>query len=166
MCGGHSSTIIRNRMTPSPKPIEGASRPAPTPMVLAICGDPVVGQALTLLLRSSLYDTRFLPTSSLSEPGSLEDVHLLLLTPMWESNAERRQAILASLGGASGTAQTPILELTTSSGGTRNGEARVRQEHMVPWPCSTEELERRIQAALLADSGTANGLPRPAGPHG
>ena len=153
-------------MTPSPQPIEEASRPASTPRVLAICGDPVVGQALALLLRSPLYDTRFLPTSSLSEPGSLEDVDLLLLTPMWESNAEHREALLASLKGASDTAQIPILELITSSGETRNGEARVGPQHTVSWPCSTKELERRIQAALLADPARADDLLRATEPHG
>jgi hypothetical protein len=112
-----------------------------------------------LLLGSSRYDVRFLPASSLSEPGSLEGVRLLLLAPTWELNTERREELLASLRGASGAAEAPILELTSSVGESRNGEVRVEPEHMVPWPCSTEELERRIQAALFAD---AEGLRRPA----
>jgi hypothetical protein len=115
-------------------------------MVAAICGDPVVGRTLALLLRSSHYDARFLTTSSLGERGSLEGVRLLLLTPTWELDAEHRESLLASLRGAS---EAPILELTSAA---RNGEARARPEHTVPWPCSTEELERRIQAALLADA--------------
>ncbi len=107
-----------------------------------------MGRALALLLRSSLYDARFLTTSSLSDPGSLEGVRLLLLTPTWELDADRRAALLASLRDASDAAEAPILELTSSP--ERNGHTHLRPEHMVPWPCSTEELERRIQAALLA----------------
>jgi hypothetical protein len=139
---------------------EGTLCQSSGPIVLAVLGNPVAGRALALLLRGPGYDARFLPASSLSEPGSLQDVGLLLLTPMWESNAERREALLASLRGASGSAETPILELTTSSKASRNGGARVQPEHMVPWPCSPEELERRIQTALLAGPGRADDPPR------
>jgi hypothetical protein len=132
--------------------------------VLAICGDPVVGRALALLLRSRLYEVRFLPVSSLSEPGALEGVRLLLLTPTWDLDAQRREALLASLRGASAATHAPILELTSSSGEARNGEARFRTEHTVPWPCNTEELERRIQAALLAAPEGSNGHVRSAAP--
>ena len=129
----------------------------PAQTVLAICGDPVVGRALALLLRSRLYEVRFLPVSSLSEPGALEGVRLMLITPTWDLDPERRAALLASLRGASAAAHAPILELTSTSGETRNGEARFRPEHTVPWPCTTEELERRIQAALLAAPEGSNG---------
>jgi hypothetical protein len=128
-------------------------------MVVAICGDPVVGRTLALLLRGSLYDARFLTTSSLGEPESLEGVRLLLLTPTWELDADRREALMASLRDASDAAKAPILELTSSFGGARNRHAQLRPDHIVPWPCSTEELERRIQAALIT---YPNGLPRPA----
>ncbi len=129
----------------------------PAKTVLAICGDPVVGRALALLLRSSLYDARFLTASSLGEPASLEGVRLLVLTPTWELDAEGRAALVASLRGASAAAAAPILELTSSTGEARNGEARLKPEHTVPWPCTTEELERRIQAALLAAPAGSNG---------
>lgn len=129
-------------------------------MAVAVCGDPVVGRALVLLLGGPRYDVSFVPDSSLVEPGALEGIELVLLTPTWELNGEGRDALLASLRNAPGAAATPILELT--SGGTQNGEVRVGTEHSVPWPCSTEELERRIQAALLADPGDSNGLARPA----
>lgn len=133
-------------------PIEQPRDPAPARVILAVCGDPVVGRALVLLLQGSLYDVRFLPTSSLGESAGLEDVQLLLLTPTWELNAERREALLTSLKGASEDAEMPVLELSSSSGDPRNGGTRSRQEHRVPWPCSTEELERRIKAALRAAS--------------
>jgi hypothetical protein len=38
------------------------------PITLAICGDPVVGRALLVLLRSPRYEVRLLSVSSLSEP--------------------------------------------------------------------------------------------------
>ena len=128
-------------------------------MVVAICGDPVVGRALALLLGGSNYDARFVHTSSLSEPGSLEGVRLLVLTPTWELDADSREVLLASLRDASEAAKAPILELTSSIGGARNGHARLRPDHIVSWPCSPEELERRIQVALLTDP---DGLPRSA----
>jgi len=121
---------------------------ASAPTVLAICGDPVVGRALALLLKSKLYEVRFIPASSLSEPRSLEGVNLLLLTPTWELDAESREALLASLRDASDTVETPVLELSSSVGEVRHGATRARPEHVVPWPCSTEELGRRIQSAL------------------
>lgn len=128
-------------------------------MVVAICGDPVVGRTLALLLRGSLCDARFLTTSSLTDPGSLEGIRLLLLTPTWELDADHREDLLASLRDASDAAKAPILELSSSFGRARNGHARFRPDHIVSWPCSTEELERRIQAVLLADP---DGLPRSA----
>ena len=144
------STIMGGGMTaPRRQPIEETLYAgSATTIVVAVCGDPVVGRALVLLLQSPRYDARFVPTSSLSQPGSLEGVQLVLLTPMWELNGEGHDALLASLRGALGAAEAPILELTSSSRGARNGEVRVGPEHTVPWPCSTEELERRIHASL------------------
>jgi hypothetical protein len=128
-------------------------------MVVAICGDPVVGRVLALLLRSSLYAARYLTASSLSEPGAVEGVRLLVLTPTWELDADGCEALVASLRGASNAAEAPILELTSDPRGARNGHARLRPDHIVSWPCSPEELERRIEAILLADP---DGLPRSA----
>jgi hypothetical protein len=162
MCRGRSSTIIRCGMrAPRQQPIEETPYPASaTTIGVAVTGDPVVGRALVLLLQDPRYDVRFVPTSSLSEPESLKDIQLVLLTPMWELNGEGHDALLASLRGAPGAADTPILELT-SSGGARNGEARLGPEHTVPWPCSTEELERRIQATLFAAPGCSDSLAKP-----
>ena len=155
------SSIIYARMTvPRRQPIEDTPYPASARTVfVAVCGDPVVGRALVLLLQGPRYDARFVPASSLGELGALEGVGLVLLPPTWELNGEGRDTLLAALRGALGAAEAPILELTSSfSNGTRIGEVRARPEHTVPWPCSTEELERRIQAALLADPGGSNVL--------
>ena len=51
---------------------------------LAICGDQVVGQALTLLLRGSGYEAQFVPPPALlasSEPFLPKGTDLLVLTP-------------------------------------------------------------------------------------
>ena len=74
-------------------------------------------------------------------------------------------AVVAPCGGRScrGAAEAPILELSYSfSKATRTAEVRVGPEHTAPWPCSTEELERRIQAALVVDPGGSDGLAEPA----
>jgi hypothetical protein len=128
----------------------------------------VVGRALVLLLQGSNYDVRFLPVSFLSEPRALEDVRLLLLTPMPGLSDVRRKAFLASLKEALDAAETPILELIASKG-AQGGETPVGSECCaVAWPCSTQELERRIEAALSVNSGVdrtarRGRLPEPGG---
>ncbi len=125
--------------------------PGSAPVALGVCGDPVIGRALVLLIQSFRYDARFLPVSSLREPGALEGIRLLLLTEV--SSPGCREALLASLENiASGAAEIPILKLVTSSEGTRDGAASVELRGVVPWPCSIEELEHRIEAALLGGS--------------
>jgi len=114
---------------------------------LAVCGEPAVGRALVLLLRGSGYDARFLPASSLDASGALASVRLLLLAPGLGSS--RRGALSKVLENVSdGTAKMPVLRLVASPEEARErGEA---PERVVLWPCSTEELKRRIEAALLA----------------
>jgi hypothetical protein len=165
MRGGRRPSIMCARMAASRRqPIEDTLHPAAAGTVfVAVCGDPVVGRALVLLLQGPSYDVRFVPASSLGERGALEGVGLVLLTPTWELNGEGRDALLAALRGAPGAAEAPILELTSSfSNGTRTGDVQVGPEHTVPWPCSTEELERRIQASLLAGPGGSNTVAKPA----
>ncbi len=115
----------------------------PVSVDLAVCGEPIVGRALVLLLQGSGYNTRFLSIASLNEPGSLEDIRLLLLTPTPGLSTERRKVLLTSLRDM----EIPVLELVISEGRTGK-EARDGSERAVLWPCSTEELERRIEATL------------------
>ena len=124
------------------------------PSTLAVCGDPVVGRALALLLRGPRYDARFLPVSSLNEPGVLEDVRLLLLTPTPESSVGYHETLVASLRDEAAAAKIPIMELVVSPEKTRNGKAQ--DDRLVPWPCRTEELKRRIEAVLLATTSRAS----------
>ncbi len=126
--------------------------PGSAPVALGICGDPVVGRALVLLLQSSDYDARFLTALSLHEPGALEGIQLLLLT---EVNSPRcREAILTWLENmARGVAEVPILKLVAYSEGTRDEATSAGLRGVVPWPCSIEELARRIECALLSGCG-------------
>jgi hypothetical protein len=125
-------------------------------MALVVCGDPVVGRLLVLLLEDSGYEVRFLPRLSLNESGALERVRLLLLTPTPELSSERRAALLASLKDIQEAAGLIVLELVTPSEERRREEvpddSRGDSWHLVPWPCRFPELKRRIEAALLANS--------------
>jgi hypothetical protein len=125
-------------------------------MTLAVCGDPVVGRLLVLLLEDSGYGARFLPRLSLDEPGALEGVRLLLLAPTPELSGKRREALLASIKDIQEAAGLIVLELVTLSEERRREEARDESRggswHLVPWPCRIPELKQRIEAALLADS--------------
>jgi hypothetical protein len=112
---------------------------------LGICGDPIVGQALTLLLRGSGYKVRFLLTQSFWEPQALKDVRLLVLTPTPQLSIERRNALVTSLKETSEAGKLPVLELVTSLEARRE-EAGNESWHMVPWPCRTGVLEWWIEA--------------------
>lgn len=127
---------------------EAMRRPAPGQGTLVVCGDPVVGRALVLLLKGSGYDVRFLPVSSLNEPGSLAGAGLLLLTLTPGLSDERREMLVASLANGAGAAGIPILELVASADEEWSGGARVGLGEAVPWPCSTQDLERRIESSL------------------
>ncbi len=121
----------------------------PIPLV-AICGDPIIGRALVLLLRSSRYNAMFLPDQSLQEPGILQDVELLLLCSTLELGTNHRVTLLASLRAKIGAATTSIIELVGVTQETRSDQGQGDgSTHMVPWPCTIQELERQIEAALL-----------------
>ena len=130
-------------------------------ITLAVCGDPIICRALVLLLQDFSYYVKFLPASYFGEPGSLEDVQILLLTP--ERNTERREATLASLERRADMAAIPTLELVAAFEGRRERRRKPAWlQRKVPWPCSTDELKRYIEAALSDDS--ENGSNR--SPHG
>lgn len=114
---------------------------------VAVFGDPVVGRALALLLRGPRYDTRFLSAFSPGELGSLKGIRLVLLTPTPGWSATRREClVVAAMDGG-----IPILELVTSFVRYAHGEGGVEAGcGTIPWPCSTEELERRIEDALCS----------------
>lgn len=153
MRGGAERVIIsamdddREHRAPPSRGADSAARPDYTaPVSLAVCGEPVVGRTLVLLLQGPRYDARFLDASALSEPGALEGVRVVLLTPSFSSTW--REVLAAALEDApGGGARIAVLKLAATP------EETVGPEHEVPWPCSTAELKRRIEAALLAGSG-------------
>lgn len=138
--------VKTSRMNPSKD--EGISDQGTDPITLAIWGDPVVAQALALLLRSSGYDTRILSESSLSNPKVVKGVKLLLLTPTPTLKSEQRKAFLASLSNVRKITKIPVLELISFPGETREGETQDELWYRLPWPCRTEKLEQWIEATL------------------
>ena len=122
------------------------------PIALSRWGDPIVDHALVLLLRSSGYEVRVLPASSLNEPRALEGIRLLLLTPPTLTLSPlQRKDLLTTLRDTVKDAGIPVLELITSSL-KRRDEARDESWYMMPWPCRIEELEKKIEAASMEKS--------------
>jgi hypothetical protein len=120
------------------------------PSGMVISGDLFGSRILELLLRESGYQAKFMPISSLNEPGSLEDVQLLVLTPTRELTTEDRMALLVSLKERPRDMGLVVVELVTLSD-ERRAEEEAQEElpsHKVLWPCRIEELEQRIEAAL------------------
>ena len=114
------------------------------PSGIVISGDPLASRILALLLQDSSYQAKSLPIASLNESGLLEDVQLLLLTPTQALSTEDRKALLASLKEMPRETELIVMELIREE-----EEAQEVQTHKVPWPCKMDELERRIEAALL-----------------
>ena len=121
-------------------------------VILSVWGDPIVGQALVLLLRGSGYEAKFVPALPSSELPLLKDIQLLLLTPTPQLSAEERETLLASLlrRNTSGTTKLRVLELVVPSEETQEGRMRNAAWHEVPWPCRLETLEQHIEAAVFA----------------
>ena len=114
------------------------------PPTIAILGaDTVVRLALSGFLEDSGYHTRLLEAKSTwAVDQLLVGADLLLLTPGLDEGVH--QALLA----AAEKRGIPAVNLST----TAATEELQRAEMIlsVPWPCKTEELMDRIEAALLA----------------
>jgi hypothetical protein len=111
---------------------------------IAILGaDPVVENALTLLLEGSGYNTKIGQESptALAADGLLDGVDLLLLAPDLSSGV--RDVLLSVVRGNPKTAAMPVLTLSTALKETLSD-----QTGMVPWPSRWEDLRRAIEAAL------------------
>ena len=121
---------------------------------MVVSGDPFGSRILALLLRGSGYRAEFLPVWSLNEPGALEDVQLLVLTPTWALlSTEERKALLASLSQMTRDTGLIVIELITLSEERRaeeeeEGPQELQSHKKVLWPCRIDELEQRIGAAL------------------
>ncbi len=133
-------------------------REAPTderasgPSSVVVSGDPFASRILALLLRDSGYRAEFSSIWFLNEPGALEDVQLLVLTPTWALlSTEERKALVASLREMPRDRGLMVMELVSLSEArhTEEGAQGERPSHKkVLWPCGIDELEQRIEAAL------------------
>jgi hypothetical protein len=123
---------------------------------MVVSGDPFGSRILALLLIDSGYRAEFLAIWSLNEPGALEDVQLLVLTPTWALlSTEERKALLASLREMARDTGLIVMELITLSDERRTEQEEEEEEeaqelpsYKVLWPCGIDELEERIEAAL------------------
>ena len=117
--------------------------------VTIVGGDPVVGEALEVLLQAAGYHTRFLPEFVMDEPDEmLADSQLVLIAPAL--SAKRRKAFLEMMLSSPKTVNIPVLELLPANGGQH-----LHAEHIVLWPCSREELKQAIDA-LHGDQGRSD----------
>ena len=133
-------------------------QPTPPTTTVAILGsDTVVGSALSALLEGSGYHTRLLesyPSGVVDE--LLAGADLLMLIP--EVDEGVREAFLGAMGKQEPQkAHMPVIALSKA---TTIEEGLPEEERVmtVPWPCKTEDLVERIEAALLvqAPSTTAD----------
>ncbi len=116
--------------------------------VVVFGGEPIVGQALEVLLQTSGYNARFVAESLLRQPGMLDGAQVLLVAP--GCNAASREAVMTMIGSEPGGRGVAVLEMgMTSAGGGRS----LDPERYIPWPCRSEELARRIDAVLAAGPG-------------
>ena len=121
----------------------------PTTTTIAILGsDTVVGSALSALLEGSSYRTRLLesyPTGVVDE--LLAGADLLMLTPRVDEGV--REAVLGAMGKKEPQkAHMPVIALSTAKT-IEEGLPEEERVMTVPWPCKTEDLVERIEAALL-----------------
>jgi hypothetical protein len=114
---------------------------------LAVCGDPIICQALVLLLRGPDYDVRYVPDASLGVSGTLRGVQLLLLA--LERDTERRRTVLELLDRTPDADGIHVLELASAfESRPEQRRERTRADRKVSWPCSTEQLKQQIDVAL------------------
>ena len=114
---------------------------------MVLGGNSVVGRALGQLLEGVGYEVRLLGEPEAFAPqgllgGLLEGVDVLLLMPYL--GKERREDFLIAIGSVPETARIPILALSAVGEETPPATEKLS---IVPWPCDSEELARRIETA-------------------
>lgn len=79
-------------------------------------------------------------------------IQLLLLALRPRLDTQHRNALIATLRQMTAALSIPALELGSFSGSPQAGEGELRVEsEMALWPCSTEELQRRVEDMLSAE---------------
>jgi hypothetical protein len=106
----------------------------------------VVGRALCALLEGSGYHTRPLNAYHTGVVDELLDgADLLLLAPRLDEGV--REAFVGAMGKSTPQrASMPVIALTTA---VEEGLLEKEGFLSVPWPCETNVLVERIEAALL-----------------
>ena len=113
-----------------------------------------MGRALEVLLQGLSFHTRLISEYGAGEPEEvLGGVQLLLATPTVSTEARAR--FLDSMRSAPGTANMPVLTLSTAP-----KKEPTDQSGVVLWPCRLEDLRMEIEAALLT-AGDAKESTRP-----
>jgi hypothetical protein len=119
---------------------------------VVVSGDPFGSRILALLLRDSGYRAEFMPIAYLNDPGSLEDIQLLVLMPTRALlSTEEHKALLSSLREMTRDRGLIVMELISLSEERRTEQEEEAQElpsYKVLWPCGIDELEERVEAAL------------------
>lgn len=114
--------------------------------IAVVYGDPVVGQALALLLRGSDYGIRQVPVGSLQDPAFmvhiLEGVVVVVLAP--GIDAGLRDTFLERLREEERYRRISVLELGTPPEGARHSA-----DYSARWPSGTEDIKQRIERMIL-----------------
>ena len=103
-----------------------------------------MGRSLEAMLQAAGYDACFQPeplADGLDEV--LADSRLLLVAPGLSAESRRALTDVVMIP----TTKIPVLDLLPANGGEVVG---IQGVGVAPWPCSVEELQRRIEVALLA----------------
>jgi hypothetical protein len=112
--------------------------------VVVVGEDAVTGRALEVMLQGAGYPARFLSDVTADEPGELlADFQLLVVAP--DMSTDRRKSLLSIMRDLAMPTNIPILELLPV-----DREELIQGGGALLWPCSTEELKRAIDSALLA----------------
>jgi hypothetical protein len=112
------------------------------PVVAIFNGDPIIREALELLLQAAGYRIQVLPGPAENESDELlADCDLLLVAP--ELSASRRKRLLDMVSGSAARAKLPILELLPEG-----REHNVWGWRVLLWPCSIDQLSRAIDYVL------------------
>jgi hypothetical protein len=121
------------------------------PTIAILGGNPVVANALALLLEDAGFDTRILEEPSAHTAGEqLNGVDLLLLPPV--SSEGNKEGSLGAIEATPATADVPILKLSTAPKEELNDRTG-----MMPWPALFEDLRRAIEAILAPALAPAEG---------
>jgi hypothetical protein len=104
-------------------------------------GDPVIGRALELLLRTAGHDARYVARNEAERATTLDGLQIVLLGPGWDADSRE---VAESIASARCAEVLPILEM-----GSPPDNLPSKPERFVPWPCRIADLKRRIDAALL-----------------